>query len=71
MGEYLLEVKGLSVSFCQYEKGWKRSRIQVIRDLTVSVRTGEMVAVVGASGSGKSPCGGWSSAGLRWGCWRR
>lgn len=54
MGEYLLEVKGLSVSFCQYEKGWKRSRIQVIRELTVSVRTGEMVAVVGASGSGKS-----------------
>ncbi len=50
----LLEVKNLSLSFPQYKKGFQESYIQVIRDFELTIRTGEIVAVVGSSGSGKS-----------------
>ena len=50
----LLEVEHLEVSFLQYERGWRQKTIVPIRDLSLSVHSGEMVAVVGSSGSGKS-----------------
>lgn len=50
----LLEVEHLSVSFIQYERGWKRRKISPIRDMSLRLSAGELTAVVGASGSGKS-----------------
>lgn len=52
--EPLLRIKDFSVAFKQYEKGTERIELPVIRNLNVDVRPGELVAVVGASGSGKS-----------------
>ncbi|WP_405155523.1 oligopeptide/dipeptide ABC transporter ATP-binding protein [Paenibacillus sp. FSL K6-0108] len=50
----LLEVEGVSVSF-RRARGWfGHEETQVIQDLNLSVSEGEIVAVVGASGSGKS-----------------
>ncbi len=54
MDGHLLEVKGLSITFTQYERGLRRVSLPVIRDLGVTVDRGEMVAVIGSSGSGKS-----------------
>lgn len=51
---HILEIKNLSISFMQYEKGLRQVELQVIRNLNVSVHEGELVAVVGSSGSGKS-----------------
>ncbi|MEG1478955.1 MAG: ABC transporter ATP-binding protein [Clostridiales bacterium] len=51
---HVLEIEDLSISFTQYEKGLKQIDLQVISNLNVSVHEGEIVAVVGASGSGKS-----------------
>lgn len=51
---YILQINNLSISFTQYEQGLKQAEVKVIRNLSVSVRAGELVAVVGASGSGKS-----------------
>lgn len=50
----ILEIQNLSVSFQQYDKGFLQTDLDVIRDLNVTVHEGEMVAVVGSSGSGKS-----------------
>src|SRR5699024_4283089 len=50
----LLEVKHLSLSFSQYTNGLQDSTIEVISDFELTVREGEIVAVVGASGSGKT-----------------
>lgn len=50
----ILEVNGLSVSFTQYASGTQQRRLMVIRDLSLTVGAGQIVAVVGASGSGKS-----------------
>lgn len=52
--EEILTVKGLSVSFTQYDRGFRRKEIQAVTDLDLRIRSGEIVAVVGASGSGKS-----------------
>ncbi len=54
MEKMILTVKHLSVSFTQYGRGLRRREIQVIKDLSLSVSAGEIVAVVGSSGSGKS-----------------
>ena len=50
----ILEIRGLQISFKQYEKGFSQTELEVIRDLDVCVPAGEIVAVVGSSGSGKS-----------------
>ncbi|KKX57169.1 peptide ABC transporter ATP-binding protein [Brevibacillus borstelensis cifa_chp40] len=50
----ILEVEELSISFAQYTSGLRQSSLKVIADLSVSVCPGEIVAVVGSSGSGKS-----------------
>ena len=48
----LLRIEHLTVSFAQYEKrSAKQGELPVIRDLNVTVREGEIVAVVGSSGS--------------------
>ena len=52
--EELLRIKHLSVTFTQYDGWFSRKTLPVIRDLSLSVSRGEMVAVVGSSGSGKS-----------------
>lgn len=51
---HILEIEHLNVSFVQYEKGLRQIDLPVITDLSVSVHPGEIVAVVGSSGSGKS-----------------
>lgn len=59
---HLLQVESLSVAFQMYEesvglRGFFQApqrSVQVIRDLSISVHVGEVVAVVGASGSGKT-----------------
>lgn len=50
----LLKVKGFGVSFKQYEKGLKQKETQVISNFTLDLYPGEIMAIVGASGSGKS-----------------
>lgn len=52
--EPILQIKGLSISFTQYSGGLRQTKLPVIQDLSLSIRQGEVVAVVGASGSGKS-----------------
>ena len=57
--EELLSIENLSIRFRQYESGGGRRAFQqtflpVITGLNVTVHRGEIVAVVGASGSGKS-----------------
>ena len=50
----ILDIRHMSVFFTQYDRGLRRRRLPVIRDLTLTVEPGQIVAVVGASGSGKS-----------------
>jgi peptide/nickel transport system ATP-binding protein len=50
----LLSVNNLNIAFTKYTKGLKQEEIQVINQLNISIDAGEIVAVVGASGSGKS-----------------
>lgn len=51
---HILEIRDLSVSFRQYDKGTRQVDLPVISRLNVAVHEGEIVAVVGSSGSGKS-----------------
>ena len=52
--ETLLEIHDLSVSFWMYDGTLEQKDLQVISDLHLAVRPGEIVAVAGSSGSGKS-----------------
>lgn len=52
--ESLLEIHNLSVSFSMYGRGLEQIDLKVISDLYLTVRPGEIVAVAGSSGSGKS-----------------
>lgn len=63
-GHHLLQVEDLTISFRMYDdtpegglaKFFNASRriVQTVRDLSISVHGGEIIAVVGASGSGKT-----------------
>ena len=50
----MLSVRNLSVSFARYDRGLRQRDLVAISDLDLSVAAGEVVAVVGASGAGKS-----------------
>lgn len=50
----ILDVKNLSVSFRMYEKGLEQKDLKVISNLNISVKEGEILAIAGSSGSGKS-----------------
>lgn len=50
----ILSVKNLGVTFSQYTKGLRRRDLKVITDLDIELYEGEILAVVGSSGSGKS-----------------
>ena len=52
--EPVLQIKGVSISFTQYSGGLQQAELPVISDLSLTVRPGQVVAVVGASGSGKA-----------------
>lgn len=49
-----LDIHQLSVSFSMYDKGLRQRTLSVISDLNLHVRKGEIMAVIGSSGSGKS-----------------
>jgi len=59
-GHHLLQVEGLSIGFTMYDPNEPRffktrhKLVHTIHDLHVSVHAGEIVAIVGASGSGKT-----------------
>ena len=50
----ILSVRDLSVSFHMYERGFEQYDLKVISNLTLDVCPGEIVAIAGSSGSGKS-----------------
>nr|WP_296083582.1 ABC transporter ATP-binding protein [uncultured Blautia sp.] len=52
--ESVLIVKDLSVSFHMYDKGLEQYDLKVISNLDLEVCPGEIVAIAGSSGSGKS-----------------
>lgn len=52
--ETLLEIHDLSLSFRRYDRGLEQTDLQVISHLYLTVYPGEIVAVAGSSGSGKS-----------------
>lgn len=50
----MLEINNLSISFTQYQTGLRQRTLQVVSDLNIKVTAGEILAIVGSSGSGKS-----------------
>lgn len=50
----ILSVDDLVIAFNMYGKGFKKKDLEVIHKLSLEVHQGEIVAVVGSSGSGKS-----------------
>lgn len=50
----LLDVRDLNVSFRMYDSALGQRELRVISDLSLEVSAGEIVAVAGSSGSGKS-----------------
>lgn len=50
----ILDIENLSVTFSQYYTGLKSVNLNVISDLSLRLEKGEILAIVGASGSGKS-----------------
>ena len=52
--EPILSVKDLGIYFSQYTKGLRRRELEVITNLDIDLYEGEILAVVGSSGSGKS-----------------
>ena len=57
--EPILQIEHLSVYFTQYEHGprssaFQKRRLAAVKDLSLEITPGQIVAVVGASGAGKS-----------------
>jgi len=51
---HLLDIQHLSISFESYGYKLRKRTMPVVKKLSLSVQAGEIVAIVGASGSGKS-----------------
>lgn len=49
-----LDVRDLRVAFVQYERGLRRRVVEAVTGMTLAAHAGELVALVGASGAGKS-----------------
>lgn len=54
MKKTILSIRNLSISFEQYGRGLKKFISTPIKDLNIEINKGEILAIVGASGSGKS-----------------
>ncbi|WP_102348649.1 ABC transporter ATP-binding protein [Bacillus sp. Marseille-P3661] len=54
MSKPILEVRDLSISFTQYTGVFRQKTNKVISSLNIEMIPGEIIAIVGASGSGKS-----------------
>jgi peptide/nickel transport system ATP-binding protein len=52
--EALLKVRDLSLSFFQYTSGLRQRELKIISNMSLEAYSGEVLAVVGSSGSGKS-----------------
>ena len=52
--ETLLEIHDLTISFRMYDRLLEQRDLRVISDLHLTVRPGEVAAIAGSSGSGKS-----------------
>jgi peptide/nickel transport system ATP-binding protein len=52
--EALLKVRDLSLSFFQYTSGLRQTELRIISNMNLEAYSGEVLAVVGSSGSGKS-----------------
>lgn len=50
----LLDVRDLNVSFSMYNQAFEKENLQVISNLCLNVKKGEILAIAGSSGSGKS-----------------
>lgn len=50
----MIKVNDLSVTFTQYEGWWTQRRVSVLHDVSLAIHEREIVAIIGASGSGKS-----------------
>jgi peptide/nickel transport system ATP-binding protein len=50
----LLEIADLSISFSMYANTFQKKDLTIVRHLSLNARAGEMIAIVGSSGSGKS-----------------
>ena len=58
-GHHLLQVEDLTVAFSMYDERQsffraKKKRVEALHGLSLSVHAGEIIAIVGASGSGKT-----------------
>lgn len=53
----VLDVEHLQISFSQYGRGLRRRTVTPVVDMSLDVGAGEVVAVIGASGAGKSLVG--------------
>ncbi|WP_407356478.1 oligopeptide/dipeptide ABC transporter ATP-binding protein [Methanolobus sp. WCC5] len=52
--EALLKVRDFSLSFFQYASGLRQTELKIISNMSLEAYSGEVLAVVGSSGSGKS-----------------
>lgn len=50
----MLEIEDLTVAFSMYQRGFRKKELEVLHKLSLAVYSGEILAVIGASGSGKS-----------------
>ena len=53
-GQPVLCVEHLQLSFLQYDRGLRTRQLEPIRDLNLELYKGEILAIIGSSGSGKS-----------------
>ncbi|MCI5839442.1 MAG: ATP-binding cassette domain-containing protein [Peptoniphilaceae bacterium] len=52
--ENILEIKNLNVKFELYKNLVEKYEVEVIKNLTLTLKAGEILSIIGASGSGKS-----------------